>query len=89
MPTNNSMDQKYIKAEDGYQIQVGDIIQSIHPAFGTRNRTVHRITSKYAFVKDNELSETKFPRIYNDFNFEPFPHQKWRTVNYTVYKKRE
>jgi hypothetical protein len=76
----------YIPAEKGYKIQVGDIIQTDN-IMGIRNHKVTRVTAKYAFFANNEISESKFNRIYSDFGWGVLPRQKWRMTKYYVLKK--
>jgi hypothetical protein len=78
--------EKYIPAEDGYLIQVDDLIRS-EGAFGTKNRKVTRVTDKFAFYPNNEVSESKFHRIYRTFAWGSLPRPKYPMVHYKVFKK--
>jgi hypothetical protein len=75
------------KAEYGYKIQVGNIIE-INNGWGPKlNYEVHRVTLKYAYVKWNDTAEGKFPRIFKHYGFQPLPREKYHTTGYTVYIK--
>ena len=75
------------KAEYGYEIQVGDIIQIDHRWGPKHVYDVHRVTHKYAFVKWNDHAEGKFPRIFKKYGFTVLPREKYNTTDYTVYIK--
>lgn len=78
---------KYILAENGYEINVGDKIKVV-TAFTKYIYTVHRVTPKFAFVKHNGKAEGKYPRIYDRY-FMALPKEKWNMTEYIVYKMAE
>ena len=80
------MEKKYVLAENGYEIQIGDIIQIDNP-FGTRNKEVTRVTEKFAYYPNNEVSESKFKRIYSSFGWGSLPREKYPMNHYKVFKK--
>jgi hypothetical protein len=80
-------EEKYVPAEDGYLIQIGDIIQSTS-GFGVRNRKVTRVTDKFVFYPNNDVSEAKFRRIYSTFSWGSLPRPKYPMVHYYVYKRQ-
>lgn len=67
----------------GHVIEVGNHVIQIS-AFGAKSFPVVRVTPKYAFVKHNEVSEGKFPRIYGGIGFKSLPAMKWCTSEYKV-----
>ena len=72
------------KATYGYEIQVGDVISITSGITGTRMYRVVRVTSKYAFVKYNDVAEGKFQRVYQ-MMFAKLPRIKFDTRQYEVY----
>lgn len=81
------MKEEYVLAEDGYEIQVGDIIQK-ESAFGITNKVVNRVTDKFAFYRNNEVSESKFKRKYSTFGWGSLPRPTYAMVHYRVFRKQ-
>lgn len=74
--------------QDGYLIQVGDIITST--AMGTtKKHVVHRVTKTLAFVRYNDVAEGKFRRVYNSFCFGPIPREHYSMVDYKLIPKHD
>lgn len=72
-----------MSVQDGYLIQVGDIIAST--AMGqTKKFKVHRVTKTLAFVRYNDIAEGKFRRVYNSFWFGPIPREHYSMVQYEL-----
>jgi hypothetical protein len=80
------MKEEYVLAEDGYEIQVGDIIQK-DSAFGVSRKVVTRVTPKFAFYPNNEVSESKFKRIYSTFGWGSLPRPTYPMVRYKLFRK--
>jgi hypothetical protein len=70
-------------AEDGYVIQVGDIIEATS-YIGKRRHEVMRVTPKRAYVQYNERVEGVFPRVYKSFGFGPIPRVQWSQTTHAV-----
>ena len=74
---------KYREAEEGHQINIGDVIVNEN-SFGKTSYTVERTTKCFAFVRYNEVAEGKFPREYRSFGFRSLPRKMWSTSRYRV-----
>jgi hypothetical protein len=81
-----SVKQKYVKRTNGETIEIGDLINCVHP-LQVKNHKITRVTNHYAFAKVTDSFEMKFNRVYNEFGFTPLPRERWQQTQYTCYKK--
>jgi len=72
--------------EENEKLEIGDTILTIH-TFGVNKSKVVRLTDKYSFAQVNETYTNKFPAIFNNYSFQPFPREKWNTSQYLVVRK--
>jgi hypothetical protein len=74
---------KGIRLKEGDGLQVGDVLVR-KTRFGTSIFPVVRITKKYAFVRYNDVSEGKYPNVYERFGFGPRLSETLRISEYYV-----
>lgn len=74
------------EVKDGYELKIGDMVIIDNP-WVKRTYKIHRVTKIYAFAKCNNVSEVKFPKIYNSFHFSSIPRNTWDTNSYRVVSK--
>ena len=73
-------------AEDGYEIQVGDVVEVVERLGLTYHRRVKRVTKTMAITRINHRAEKRYRRKVGSFGPRPVPKIEWDTNIYRVIK---
>lgn len=80
---------KLRKLESGEKIEVGDILRH-DSVYGAKLFEFVRVTDKFAMVKENGDSPSKFPRVLSEVGLRPSGKRYlWDTVTYSAWRKEQ
>lgn len=78
---------KGVLVDDGYVLKVGDVVQAIHPVYGTTTFWVIRVGKRFVTAESayKPIHTVRFSLVAG-FNFGYVPREKWPQHTYRIYK---